>query len=92
MYAIRSYYESHLVAAQGAGQGMSTQPVDRIAAADDQPGLRAAEQLVAAEGDQVGARGERLHRRRLGGETVAFERDEAAAAEVVDERQSYNFV
>ena len=56
--------------------------LDEVGPAGDDPGLRAAEQLVAREADEVGARRERRGRGRL-----ALDVDERAGAEVVDERQ-----
>ena len=53
-----------------------------VGAPDDDPGLRAAEELVAREADEVGSRGEA----RGGGRLVA-EVEQRAGAEVVDERQ-----
>ena len=61
---------------------MPAEPLDEVGAAGDDPGLRPAEQLVAGEADEVGARRERGGRRRL-----ALDVDERAGAEVVDERQ-----
>ena len=61
---------------------MPAQPLDEVGAAGDDPGLRAAEQLVAGEADEVGAGAQRSRRRRL-----ALDLDERAGAEVVDERQ-----
>src|SRR5437763_348317 len=61
---------------------MAPEPLDELAAADDDPRLRAAEQLVAREADEVGAGGEALTCRRL-----VLEVGERARAEVVDERQ-----
>ena len=43
---------------------------DGVLAADDQPGLRAAEQLVAAEGDDVAAGGQLFLRQRLARQAV----------------------
>ena len=62
---------------------MPAQPLDELGAADDDPRLRPAEQLVAGEADEVGAGGQALARRRL-----ALEVDEHAGAEVVHERQA----
>ena len=42
--------------------------LDQVGPADDDPGLRAAEQLVAAERHDAGAGGERLHGRRFAGQ------------------------
>ena len=44
---------------------MAPQPLDQVGAAGDDPGLRAAEQLVAGEADEVGAGGERVGGGRL---------------------------
>ena len=66
---------------------MAAQPLDEVGAADDDARLRPAEQLVAGEADEVGARGEALARRRL----VASDKSllaSDAGAEVVDERQA----
>ena len=61
---------------------MPAQLLDEVGAPGDDPRLRAAEQLVAREADEVGARGQRSGRRRL-----ALDLDERARAEVVEERQ-----
>ena len=61
---------------------------DQILAADDEAGLRTAEQLVAGEGDEVGAVGDRLAHRRLVPEAEAREIDQRAGAEIVDERHA----
>ena len=47
---------------------MRRTPLDEIGPPGDDAGLRPSEQLVGAEGDEVGAVGERLHRRGLAGE------------------------
>ena len=47
--------EPDLVEAQRALQRVLRQRGDQIGAADDEPGLRSAQQLVAAEGDEIGA-------------------------------------
>ena len=59
---------------------------DRGGPPDGDPGLRAAEQLVAAEGDDVGAGGDAVAQRGLLGEQR--QRRESAAAEVVDEHRA----
>ena len=59
-----------------------------ILAPDDEPRLRSAEQLVAAERDDVGAVRERFARRRLVRQAVVLEIDEHAAAEIDDERHA----
>ena len=71
-----------LSSAERALQRVAAQPLDEVGPADDDPRLRAAEQLVAAEADEVGARRERLLRGRLVAEV-----EERARAEIVDERQ-----
>ena len=60
---------------------------DQLLLADDQPGLRATEQLVAGEGDDVGAGRQRLLRRRLGWQAEGGEIGQRATAEVDNERQ-----
>ena len=47
--------QGELVHPQRPGQRVPAQPLDHVGAAEQQPGLRAAEQLVAAGGDQRGA-------------------------------------
>ena len=74
--------ERQLVGAQRPLQRMPAQPLDELRAADDDPRLRPAEQLVAGEADEVGAGGEA----RGGGRLVA-DVEERAGAEVVDERE-----
>ena len=54
-----------------ARQRMRSQPLDRVAPPDDQPGLRAAEQLVAGEADDVRARRDAVARRGLVGSSAA---------------------
>ena len=76
--------EGQLVDAQGAGERVPQQAADQGLVAEQQAGLRAAEQLVAAGGDQVravaqGGRGVGL----VGQQRV---RGEQPRADVVDER------
>ena len=66
--------------------GFLLMPRDQILAADDEAGLRPAEQLVAGEGDEIGALGDRLRDRRLMREPEAGEIDQRAGAEIVDQR------
>ena len=61
---------------------------DQLGAADDKPGLRPAEQLVAAERHQIGAGLQRLGDGRLVRQAPAFEIDQRAAAEILDKRQA----
>src|SRR2546421_565517 len=61
---------------------MPSQLLDELRAAENDPRLRPAEELVAGEADEIRAAGERLLRRRLG-----LYRRERARAEVVDEWQ-----
>ena len=56
MYAIRSYYDRQLAAAERPVQRAGLHPFHQHRAADDEAGLRATEQLVAAEGHDVRAR------------------------------------
>ena len=75
--------EAELVDAQRAVQRVPAQLLDQVGAPDDDPRLRAAEQLVAAEADEVGAGGERTARGRL-----VRELEQRAGAEVVEQRQA----
>src|SRR4029079_11087305 len=75
--------EPELVDAQRAMERVAPKLLDERGVADDDARLRSAEQLVAAEADEVGARGERRARRRLVGEV-----DERAGPEVVEERHA----
>ena len=77
--------QRQLVAAQRPLHGVAPDAGEEIAAAGDDAGLGPAEQLVAAEGDDVGARGQGLRRRRLVRQVQAGEVGEGAAAEVDDE-------
>ena len=56
---------------------------DQSRAADDQAGLRPAEQLVAAEGHEVGAERDPLGDERLLRQAVPAQIDERAAAEIL---------
>ena len=48
------------VRAHRPSQWIAPHPADEVRLADDQPGLRAADQLVAAEGHDIGPGGEAL--------------------------------
>jgi hypothetical protein len=61
---------------------------DEVGAADQDAGLGAAEQLVAGEGDEVGAVGDGFGRRGFVGQAPAGEVGEGAAAQVFDEGQA----
>ena len=61
-------------------------PADGLGAADDEAGLRPAEQLVAGERDHVATGTEHLLRQRLARQPVRRQIDERAAAEVGGER------
>ena len=54
--------ERELVCAERALQRVAAQALDEVGAADDDPGLGAAQQLVAGEGDELRARGEAARR------------------------------
>ena len=55
--------EDELVAAEGAEERLALQAGDQVCAAGDDAGLRAAEELVAAEGDEVARRRSDVARR-----------------------------
>ena len=76
------------MSARRALERMPSQPLDELGAADDDPRLRSAEQLVAGEADEVGPGLQALARGRLVAEQQAAAHEERARAEVVDERQA----
>ena len=81
--------EGQLVHAQRAGQRVPAQARDQVGAgpgAEQQPGLRAAEQLVAGRGHERGAAGQRRRRVRLVGQQGV--RGEQAGADVGDDRHA----
>jgi len=71
--------ERHLVDAQRAVERVLAHRLDDGPAPGDEPGLRAAEELVAAEGHGVGPALQGLESRRLGGEPPGEGLEEAAA-------------
>jgi hypothetical protein len=80
--------ERHLVDAERSLQWIRAEPRDQSGASDDEARLRAAEQLVAAEGHEIGAAADRFAGGGLVWEPDRFERDEGAAPEVLDERDA----
>ena len=82
--------EGQLVHAQRAGERVPAQARDQLGAgtggAEQQPGLRAAEQLVAGRGHERGAAGQRRRRVRLVGQQGV--RGEQAGADVGDDRHA----
>ena len=78
----------HLADAQHSGQRMFLEDCDQILAADDDARLGAADQLVAAETDQVRAGGDAFRDGRFMGQSEATQVHQGAAAEVVDDQQS----
>ena len=78
--------QAGLVETQGALQRVAGELLDEVGAPDDEPGLRAAQQFVAAEGDEIGSLVQRLRYRRLVRQPPALEIDERAAAQILDER------
>src|SRR5208282_6110182 len=69
-------------------QRVAREPRDEIAAADNEARLRAAQQLVAAEGDEIGSLPQRLRRGRLVRQPPAREIDQRTAAEILDKGHS----
>ncbi len=59
-----------------------------VAAANDEPGLRAAKQLVAGEHHEIGARSERFLRQRLPRQAEGAEVNQRARTEVDDVRNA----
>jgi hypothetical protein len=78
--------ERELVDAERAREWVLAHPGHQRRIAGDDPGLRPTEQLVAAHRDDRGPGAQCVARRRLAGEPVGVERDEQAAAEIVNER------
>ena len=77
--------ERQLVDPQGPGQRVAPQPLDDVGAAEDEPGLRAAEQLVAAARDDGRAGAQRGRGVGLVGQQRV--RAQQAAADVGDDRR-----
>src|SRR5205807_6438395 len=76
-----------LVDAQGAEQRVLADSRQRLALAGNDARLRAAQQLVAAEGDHVDARFEARRNRRLVLDPERSEVNQASAAQVLEENQ-----
>ena len=77
--------ERHLVGPHRARQRVAPDAGDQLGPADDQPCLRSADQLVAAERHDVGPGSQSLSRHRLMGEAIALRRQQRARTEVVDD-------
>src|SRR5438128_353803 len=77
-----------LVDAQGAEQRVLAYSRQRLALAGDDAGLRAAQQLVAAEGSHVDARLEARRNKRLVLDSERREVDQASAPQVFEENQT----
>ena len=77
--------EGEFAAPESAGQRVFLDLPDPGRLADDDAALRTADELVAAETDDVGAGLDTRPDQRLGGEAVGREVDQGAAAEVVDD-------
>ena len=74
-----------LVGAHGPGQRVPADPGDEVRPPDDESGLRPADQLVAAEQDEVRARGQPLGRQGLVRQAVGGRVEQRARSEVVDD-------
>ena len=79
--------QPHLVDPQRPFHRIAIDLRDQFPAADDEAGLRAAEQLVARESNEIGAVGDSFRDRRLMRETEARQIDQRAGAEIVHERE-----
>src|SRR3989442_4849075 len=79
--------DGDLVGAQRTHQWMYPKGVDARLAPDRHPGLRTAQQLVAAERHHVGALADGLGHGELSSEPVARRVQKRPAAEIVDERK-----
>ena len=80
--------ERHLVEAQRARHRVLLEAVDDVGAAEQQPRLRPAEQLVARRGHHRGARRDRRADRGLVGDAELREVDEHAGALVLHDRHA----
>ena len=78
--------QADLVDAQRPLERIAVDARDQFLASDDEPRLRTAKQLVAGEGDEIGALRHRLGHCGLMGQAEAREIDECSGAEVVDQR------
>jgi hypothetical protein len=85
--AQRGFERGHgqLVDAEGAHERVARAAIDAGLAADEDAGLRAAQELVAAEEDEVGAGLDAAAGQRFTGEAELAEVDQGAAADVVDD-------
>ena len=77
-----------LVEAQRALERVLGEAGDEIGAADDEPGLRATKQFVAAERDEIGTLRQRFGDGRLVRQVPGFEIDQRTAAEIFDKRDA----
>ena len=67
------------------GERVAPEPRDEVGATDDEPGLRPADELVAAERHEVGAGRQALAGHRLVGQPERRRVEQGAAAQVVDD-------
>ena len=75
------------VESEHAHQGMGAEPVDRGLPADDQAGLGSAEELVAAEEDEVGAGFDAVLRSWFVSESELSRVEQTTAADIVDQQR-----
>ena len=80
--------EDHLVGPYRAGQRIAPQLRHQVRPPDDEPRLRPADELVAAERHEVRAGGEPLGRRRLVGEPEGGRVEQCAGTKVVDDERA----
>lgn len=80
--------QRQLAHAQCALHGEPADTLHGLPAADDEPGLRPPQQLVAAEGDHVAAGRQHLLRQRLARQPVSAQVHQRAAAQVGGQRQA----
>src|SRR5258706_305834 len=81
----RNCREDRLVRSHGTCKWVAPELRDQVGPTDHEPSLGPADELVAGERHDVGARGETLLRGRLVGEPEALRGEQRAAAEVVDD-------
>ena len=80
--------EADLAQPQGAFEGVELDRGNEVLAPHQQPGLGAAEELVAGEGHQIGAGGEGLPGGRFVRQAPALQVGQGAGAQIDDERQT----
>ena len=80
--------QAELIGAEGARQGVFFELLHQVGAADDDAGLRPAQQLISRETHQVGASRQRFLDGRLMAQPVAGRIEQSARAQVINQGDS----